>query len=98
MAWLPDWLRPWLRSRLGGALIGYGLAEINQSQFPHSGLTGLIRTFGDSSPTLAIAVVANVVALNFSYDVPVKLLSTTPDRPGHCGPDLPRLARLFLLN
>lgn len=109
---LHAWLRPWLRYGLGVALIGYGMAKIIQTQFPHPSPMRLDRTFGASSPMgllwtfmgfsagynlfaglaeaipglllffrrtallgalLAAAVMANVVALNFFYDVPVKI-------------------------
>jgi hypothetical protein len=136
---LHAWLRPWLRYGLGIALIGYGMAKIIQTQFPHPSPWMLDKTFGAASPMgllwtfmgfsagynlfaglaeavpglllfyrrtallgalLAAAVMANIVALNFFYDVPVKIFSI------HllliaaviAAPDLPRLVRLFLLN
>ncbi len=43
-------LRAWLRYGLGVALIGYGMAKIIQTQFPHPGPAQLTRTFGEASP------------------------------------------------
>jgi hypothetical protein len=107
-------LRFVLRFVVGATLIGYGMAKVIPTQFPHPGPERLQQAYGDSSPMgllwtfmgfstgynlfagaaetlgglllfyrrtttlgalILVGVMANVVALNFFFDVPVKLYS-----------------------
>lgn len=81
-----------------GASIGYiifsGLCEVLGGLFllfRRTALLGALVSFG---------VLANVAALNYFYDVPVKLYSTNLVLMAVflMAPDLPRLYRLFVLN
>jgi hypothetical protein len=64
------------------------------------GLLLLFRRTTCLGAIISLAVMCNVSALNYCYDVPVKLFSTNLILMSFflIGPDLPRLTRLFFLN
>ncbi|MDR6781860.1 putative membrane protein YphA (DoxX/SURF4 family) [Pedobacter africanus] len=108
------WLITVLRFYVGLMLVSYGLAKLNDGQFPALGSYRLFSTYGDSSPMglawsflsyskgykwfmclaelmgfllffrrtatigafLCLMTTANIVAINYCFDVPVKILST----------------------
>jgi uncharacterized membrane protein YphA (DoxX/SURF4 family) len=109
------WLTVSLRFYVGFMLVHYGLAKLNNGQFPGPSATGMSSTYGDSSPMglawrflgfsegyktfmffaemmgvllffrktatigalLCLMTCLNIMAINYFYDVPVKLLSTS---------------------
>ncbi|WP_285057700.1 hypothetical protein [Pedobacter ginsengisoli] len=109
------WLTVSLRFYVGFMLVHYGLAKLNNGQFPGPSATGMSTTYGDSSPMglawrflgfsegyktfmffaemmgillffrktatigalLCLMTCVNIMAINYFYDVPVKLLSTS---------------------
>ena len=109
------WLTVSLRFYVGFMLVHYGLAKLNNGQFPGPSATGMSTTYGDSSPMglawrflgfsegyktfmffaemmgvllffrktatigalLCLMTCLNIMAINYFYDVPVKLLSTS---------------------
>ncbi|MES2829752.1 MAG: hypothetical protein V4687_16460 [Bacteroidota bacterium] len=109
------WLIVTLRFYVGFMLVHYGLAKLNNGQFPGPSATGMMTTYGDSSPMglawrflgfsegyktfmfiaemmgvllffrktatigaiLCLMTCVNIMAINYFFDVPVKLLSTS---------------------
>lgn len=109
------WLTVSLRFYVGFMLVHYGLAKLNNGQFPGPSATGMSTTYGDSSPMglawrflgfsegyktfmffaemmgiflffrktatvgalLCLMTCLNIMAINYFFDVPVKLLSTS---------------------
>ena len=108
------WLTVLLRFYVGFMLINYGVAKLNNGQFPSPGLGRLMQTYGNSSPMglawtflgysegykwfmffaemmgilllfrktatlgalLCLMTSLNIMAVNYCFDVPVKILST----------------------
>ncbi|MEJ2881569.1 hypothetical protein [Pedobacter sp. GR22-6] len=108
------WLTVVIRFYVGFMLIHYGVAKLNDGQFPAPGMGRLTGTYGDSSPMglawtflgysegykwfmffaemmgvlllfrktatlgalLCLMTSANIMAVNYCFDVPVKILST----------------------
>lgn len=108
------WLIVSLRFYVGFMLVHYGLAKLNNGQFPGPSFSGMTTTYGDSSPMglawrfmgfsegyktfmffaemmgvllffrktatigalLCLMTCLNIMAVNYFFDVPVKLLST----------------------
>jgi hypothetical protein len=108
------WLTVVLRFYVGFTLLHYGLAKLNNGQFPALNSYRLLSTYGDSSPMglawsflsysegykwfmcfaelmgillffrrtatigafLCLMTTANIMAINYFFDVPVKILST----------------------
>lgn len=131
------WLIVILRFYVGFMLVHYGLAKLNNGQFPGPSPNGMIQTYGDSTPMglawrflgysegyktfmfvaemmgillffrrtatigaiLCLMTSLNIMAINYFFDVPVKILSTALVLM--CliilSPNLIRLFRLFFL-
>lgn len=108
------WLTVVLRFYVGFMLVHYGIAKLNNGQFPALNSYRLLSTYGDSSPMglawsflsysegykwfmcfaelmgillffrktatigafLCLMTTANIMAINYFFDVPVKILST----------------------
>jgi hypothetical protein len=108
------WLTVVLRFYVGFMLVHYGIAKLNNGQFPAPSVYRLTSTYGDSSPMglawtflgfsagykwfmfsaeimgfllffrrtatlgafLSLMTTINIMAINYCFDVPVKILST----------------------
>ena len=109
-----QWLITLFRFYVGFILVNYGIAKLNNGQFPAPSLYRLTSTYGDSSPMglawtflgysagykwfmftaeimaallffrrtatlgalLCLMTTINIMAINYCFDVPVKMLST----------------------
>ncbi len=131
------WLIVVIRFYVGFMLVHYGLAKLNNGQFPGPSPSGMNATYGDSSPMglawrflgysegyktfmfvaemmgvllffrrtatigamLCLMTCLNIMAINYFFDVPVKILSTA--LVFLClvilSPNLIRLFRLFFM-